>query len=160
MGSQTAVWLGVDLGEARVGLALSDPELTLAFPAGNIRVQGDYFQALDQVEDLIMDKCVSRVVVGHPLLLSGQAGRSAKKASRWVRALTGRLQEAAQDADIAPEQLPSVVLRDERLTTVSAHRQLYDARVDGRRHRPVVDQQSAVVLLQSALDDQRADKEY
>ena len=160
MGSQTAVWLGVDLGEARVGLALSDPELTLAFPAGNIRVQGDYFQALDQVEDLILDKSVSRVVVGYPLLLSGQAGRSAKKAARWVRALTGRLQEAARDADIAPEQLPSVVLRDERLTTVSAHRQLYDARVDGRRHRPVVDQQSAVVLLQSALDDQRADKEY
>ena len=137
MRSHTAVWLGVDLGEARVGLALSDPELTLAFPAGNIRVQGDYFQALDQVEDLVMDKCVSRVVVGYPLLLSGEAGRSAKKASRWVRALTGRLQEAAENADVAPEQLPSVVLRDERLTTVSA-----------------------VVLLQSALDDQRADKEW
>lgn len=160
MGSQTGVWLGVDLGEARVGLALSDPELTLAFPVGNIRVQGDYFQALDQVEDLIMNKCVSRVVVGHPLLLSGQAGRSAKKAVRWVRALTGRLQKAAQDAGIAPDQLPSVVLLDERLTTVSAHRQLYDARVDGRKHRPMVDQQSAVVLLQSALDDQRVDKEW
>ena len=77
--SHTAVWLGVDLGEARVGLALSDPELTLAFPAGNIRVRGDYFQALDQVEDLVMDKCVSRVVVGYPLLLSGEAGRSAKR---------------------------------------------------------------------------------
>ena len=132
MRSHTAVWLGVDLGEARVGLALSDPELTLAFPAGNIRVQGDYFQALDKVEDLIMGKCVSKVVVGYPLLLSGQAGRSAKKAARWVRALAGRLQETAQNAGIAPEQLPSVVLRDERLTTVSAHPRGHHTADDGR----------------------------
>ena len=49
------VWLGVDLGDARVGLALSDPELTLAHPAGNIQVYGDSFRALDEVIDVIED---------------------------------------------------------------------------------------------------------
>ena len=43
------VWLGIDLGDARVGLALSDPGITLAHPAGNIQVYGDSFRALDEV---------------------------------------------------------------------------------------------------------------
>ena len=47
------VWLGIDLGDARVGLALSDPGITLAHPAGNIQVYGDSFRALDEVVDVI-----------------------------------------------------------------------------------------------------------
>ena len=54
------VWLGIDLGDARVGLALSDPELTLAHPIGNIQVYGDSFRALDEVIDVIGDESVDR----------------------------------------------------------------------------------------------------
>ena len=74
------VWLGIDLGDARVGLALSDPELTFAHPIGNIRVYGDSFQALDEVIDVIEDESVDHVVVGLPLMLDGTEGKSAKKA--------------------------------------------------------------------------------
>lgn len=73
------VWLGIDLGDARVGLALSDPELTLAHPIGNIQVYGDSFRALDEVIDVIGDESVDHVVIGLPLLLNGEEGKSAKK---------------------------------------------------------------------------------
>ena len=114
------VWLGIDLGDARVGLALSDPELTLAHPIGNIQVYGDSFRALDEVIDVIGDESVDHVVIGLPLLLNGEEGKSAKKARRW-----------------------------------SVNLELFDARIGGRKHRPMVDQQSAVVILQTALDRSR-----
>ncbi|KFI46775.1 putative holliday junction resolvase [Bifidobacterium bohemicum] len=146
-------WLGVDLGEARVGLAMSDPELCLAHPEGNIEAGGDYFRVLDEVVDFIADHDdIDCVVVGLPLLLNGQEGKSAKKARRWVANLVKRLSIASQDESYGLVQVPRVVMEDERLSTVSAHHQLSAARVSSRSHRPVVDQQSAVVILQGALD--------
>lgn len=146
------VWLGVDLGDAWVGLALSDPELTLAHPAGNITVNGDPFHALDAVVDIIEDESVDHVVVGLPLLMDGTDGRSAKKARRWARNLERRMHALAGDGQFDPRSIATVTLLDERLTTVSAHRQLIEAGVGTRRHRPMVDQQSAVVILQTALE--------
>lgn len=146
------VWLGVDLGNARVGLALSDPDLTFAHPAGNIAVNGDSFFALDTVIDVIEDEGVDHVVVGLPLQMDGTEGRSAKKARRWADNLKKRMSALSDDGQFALAAVPAVTLVDERLTTVSAHRLLYDARIGGRQHRPVVDQQAAVVILQTALD--------
>ncbi|WEV52358.1 Holliday junction resolvase RuvX [Bifidobacterium sp. ESL0798] len=146
-------WLGVDLGDARVGLALSDPELSFAHPEGNIAANGDSFRALDEVVDFIDGHPdIDRVVIGLPLLLSGEAGKSAKKARRWAANLAKRLGVAVQSEDYTIDKVPEIVLQDERLTTVSAHHQLSQANVQSRNHRPVVDQQSAVVILQSALD--------
>lgn len=142
------VWLGVDLGNVRVGLALSDPELTLAHPAGNIEVAGDYFFAIDDVVDVIEREQVERVVIGLPLNMDGSEGRSAKKARRWAANLEKRL----MDGKYPLNQSPAVTLVDERLTTVSAHRSLNEANITSRRHRVMVDQQSAVVILQMALD--------
>ena len=139
------VWLGIDLGDARVGLALSDPELTLAHPIGNIQVYGDSFRALDEVIDVIGDESVDHVVIGLPLLLNGEEGKSAKK----------RLHAAVEDESYSVTRVPTIELVDERLTTVTAHHQLFDARIGGRKHRPMVDQQSAVVILQTALDRSR-----
>ena len=136
------VWLGIDLGDARVGLALSDPELTLAHPIGNIQVYGDSFRALDEVIDVIGDESVDHVVIGLPLLLNGEEGKSAKKARRWSVNLEKRLHAAVEDESYS-------------VTTVTAHHQLFDARIGGLKHRPMVDQQSAVVILQTALDRSR-----
>ena len=104
-------WLGIDLGSARVGLAMSDPELTFAHPIGNIQVRGDYFQALYEVVDLIDDEQISHVVIGYPLLLDGTEGKSAKKARRWAKALEKHLLNAGMTA--------TVELLDERLTRKS-----------------------------------------
>ena len=153
------VWLGVDLGNARVGLALSDPELTFAHPAGNIAVYGDSFFALDDVCAMIEDEHVEHVVVGLPLQMDGTEGKSAKKARRWADNLTKRLAALVQDDESPLESVPRVTLIDEWLTTVSAHRMLLDASIRTKKHRPVVDQQSAVVILQTALDSAREMKE-
>ncbi|MDN6523205.1 MAG: Holliday junction resolvase RuvX, partial [Bifidobacterium crudilactis] len=95
-----APWLGVDLGDARVGLALSDPELTFAHPAGNVVVEGDSFLALDSVIDVIEQESVAVVVVGLPLLLDGTRGRSGKKAVRWVNALSNRIRALMADGSL------------------------------------------------------------
>jgi putative holliday junction resolvase len=153
-------WLGVDLGEARVGLSMSDPELCLAHPEGNIEAGGDYFRVLDEVVDFIADHDgIDHVVVGLPLMLNGSEGKSAKKARRWASNLVKRLEAASMDESYGLTQVPKVDMEDERLSTVSAHHQLSAARVSSRGHRPVVDQQSAVVILQGALD-RRRDSEY
>ena len=75
------IWLGVDLGDARVGLAVSDPELTFAHPIGNVQVFGDSFRAIDEVLEVIEDNSVEKVVIGLPLQLDGTEGKSAKKSS-------------------------------------------------------------------------------
>lgn len=153
-----SVWLGVDLGDARVGLALSDPELMLAHPAGNVEAHGDSFRALDAVVDVIERSDVSRVVIGLPLLLNGTEGSSARKARRWGRSLGRRLESSMQDAATddgnrrSGGAVPPIAFQDERLTTVTAHGHLRQASLDGRRHRPFVDQESAVIILQAALD--------
>lgn len=146
------VWLGVDLGDARVGLALSDPELTLAHPIGNVQAYGDSFHAINEIIATIEREQVQRVVIGLPLLLSGQEGKSARKARRWASNLKVRLDALADDGRIALQRVPCIELIDERLTTVSAHRQLSQAQLAEKAHRPAVDQQSAVLILQTALD--------
>ncbi len=84
------------------------------------------------------------VLVGLPRSLSGDEGAAAQAARKYAEAVARR---------VAPVD---VRLVDERLSTVTAHRALRDAGVRGRRHRPVVDQAAAVVILQSALDAERA----
>ena len=158
-------WLGVDLGDARVGLASSDPELTFAHPLENLDARGDSFRTLDAVVEIIedhaaADQAIDHIVVGLPLQLNGSEGKSATKARRWAANLVKRLTTLSEDESSPIHDIPSIALMDERLTTVSAHRQLHEAHIAGRRHRPVVDQQSAVVILQSALDartNQRSD---
>lgn len=148
-------WLGVDLGDARVGLALSDPELSFAHPIGNVDAYGDSFRAMDGVIEVIEDEDVDHIVVGLPLLLSGEEGKSAKKARRWAANLGKRLAGLIEEGQSRISAVPSIELMDERLTTVSAHRQLRQSIGQERGHRRAVDQQSAVVILQSALDRAR-----
>lgn len=139
------IWMGVDLGEARVGVALSDPEKTLAFPLEDVRVHGDSFEALDECIDIISDRAVSHVFIGLPLNLSGEPGKPAKKARRWAKQLGVRMERLGL-------RVPQISMQDERLTTVTAHQQLRQAGYVERRHRPMVDQQAAVIILQTALD--------
>jgi putative Holliday junction resolvase len=159
-----SAWMGVDLGNARVGISLSDPERSVAYPLCNVHVWTDYFEALEEVADLVDEHHVERVVVGYPLNMDGSEGKAAKKARRWSQQLRRRLSgEDSENFVISQsedekktEQLGKtveVVLKDERLTTVTAHHQLSQVGRSSRSHRQVVDQQSAVLILQSALDE-------
>jgi putative holliday junction resolvase len=135
------VRLGVDPGDARVGVARSDPTGFLATPLETVRRgRGD----VRRIARLAVEHEAVEVVVGLPRSLSGGEGPAAAKTRLWAGSLA-----------MAVAPLP-VRLVDERLTTVSAEAMLRDRGVKGRARRAVVDQAAAVVILQQALDTERA----
>ncbi|MBB6629500.1 Holliday junction resolvase RuvX [Nocardioides sp. KIGAM211] len=135
------VRLGLDPGDARIGVARSDPSGFLATPVETVkRGRGD----LARLVEILAEEEAVEVVMGLPRSLSGGEGPSAAKVRLFAAQLARR---------IAP--VP-VRLCDERLTTVSAEAMLRDRGRKGGKRRAVVDQAAAVVILQNALDTERA----
>jgi putative Holliday junction resolvase len=135
------VRLGLDPGDARIGVARSDPSGFLATPLETVRRgKGD----LARIARLVRDEGAVEVVVGLPRSLSGREGPAAAKVRQFAQRLAVR---------VAP--VP-VRLQDERLTTVSAEAMLRDRGKRGAERRAVVDQAAAVLILQHALDTERA----
>ncbi len=146
--------LGVDVGKARVGLAGSDPDGLVATPVETIPRVLDVPRGPDgtpavtpdvaRIAAEVAERAAAVVYVGLPRHLSGSEGAATADA----REFAGRLAAA-----VAPVE---VRLVDERMTTVTAHAQLRSAGRSTRKHRAVVDQAAAVIILQSALDVERA----
>jgi putative holliday junction resolvase len=132
--------LGIDPGDARIGVARSDPSGILATPLETVRRgKGD----LRRLARLVEETGAVEVVVGLPRSLGGGEGPAAAKARDFATSLARRV-------DPVP-----VRLCDERLSTVSAESMLRDRGHQGQRRRAVVDQAAAVVILQHALDTER-----
>jgi putative Holliday junction resolvase len=152
--------LGVDVGMARIGLAASDPDGLVATPVETVPrvLAGSGKQGRQSARGTTAD--VARIVaeaqerfaavvyVGLPRHLSGKEGAATADA----RAFAGRLVVALTAAGEGAE----VRLVDERMTTVSAHQALHAAGRKTKKHRSVIDQAAAVIILQSALDAERA----
>lgn len=132
--------LAIDLGTVRVGLALSDPLRLTAQPAGKLP-RRSLKDRLEPLLEIVRRHEVGLVVVGHPLLMSGEAGESAKDAETFA-------------ARLRSETAVPVVLWDERLTSVQANRALLEGDVRRSKRREVVDAAAAALLLQSWLDAQ------
>lgn len=130
--------LGLDLGDARIGVAVSDADRRVAVPHGTIRV-GQPPGELKAVAALVQELDVTAVVVGHPRSMSGASGARAQQAEAFAGALR------------AVVAVP-VELQDERLSTVQAERSLREAGVSGPRRRQVVDESAAAVILGAWLD--------
>lgn len=135
------VRLGIDPGDARIGVAQSDPAGILATPVATVaRGRGD----LDRLRAIVEETGAVRVYVGLPRSLSGAEGPSASRVREFAR-------------DVATRLAPVPVrLSDERLSTVTAEGQLRAQGRKGRKRRAVVDQAAAVVILQGILDRERA----
>jgi putative Holliday junction resolvase len=131
--------LGLDLGDARIGVAISDPDRLVAVPLGTIRTGAP--ADVKAVAGFVREHEATLIVVGHPLLMSGQAGERAHLAERFAEALGGFL------------GVP-VVLQDERLSSVEADRALRQAGRSGQQRRREVDRSAATVILQAWLDAQ------
>ncbi len=160
--------VGVDVGSVRVGLAVSDPDGIVATPVETVPRDAvgwtRYLKALGapsgaesssppapappadlvRIAAEVEERFAAVVYVGLPRHLSGSEG----SASQAARVYAGALASV-----VAP--VP-VRLVDERMSTVSAHQALHASGRSGRRHRQVVDQAAAVVILQSALEAERA----
>ena len=132
--------LGLDLGERRIGVAISTPEGGLAIPLRIIDVQ-DEESDMRAIVELARRENASLVIVGHPISMDGTAGPQARR----VEAFAKILQEKSG---------LRVELYDERLSTAQARRSPSPA---GKR-RPPVDDVAASIILQSYLDRQRAEE--
>ncbi|QEO10138.1 Holliday junction resolvase RuvX [Protaetiibacter larvae] len=134
------VRIGVDVGRARVGVARCDPDGLLATPIETLaRDDGTVRAVLAHAEELD----ATEFVVGLPLSLSGGDTPSTTDARLFADELA-----AASDRPVR--------LVDERLSTVTAHRQLQAGGRRAKGSRSVVDQVAAVIILQNALDSERA----
>lgn len=129
----------------RVGLASCDPSGLIATPLETVRRgEGDLAAVVTHVAELE----ALEVVVGMPRSLSGREGPAAEKAREYAAELVSALAGRGHDVGVR--------LCDERLTTVTAEAQLREQGRRGAKRRKVVDQVAAVVILQNALDTERA----
>lgn len=135
--------ISIDLGEVRVGIAVSDPGQVVASPAETLHVPRNEDGALvDALIDAAGRHEAVGIVVGHPRQLDGSDGAPAARARR----IADRLRERSGLA---------VVLWDERFTTVEAERVLLDADVSRADRKDTIDRVAASVLLQGVLEARR-----
>ena len=133
--------LGVDVGDARIGVASCDPDGLIATPVETVQAGPS---AIARLRALVEEYEALEVVVGLPLGLSGREGPAAVK----VRAFAQQLAAAVPEV--------SVRLVDERLSTVAGQAQLHASGRTTKSSRSVIDQAAAVVILQSAIDAERS----
>jgi putative Holliday junction resolvase len=134
--------MALDVGDVRIGVALSDETGTLASGLLTLKSVGPR-QDAQALAALAREHDVGEVVVGLPLRLDGSLGSQAEK----VLAFVERLRRVAR--------LP-VVARDERLTSVEADERLAEAGVRRRDRKARIDQAAAALILQEHLDERKA----
>ncbi|GGA37809.1 putative pre-16S rRNA nuclease [Kroppenstedtia guangzhouensis] len=136
--------MGLDLGEKRVGVAVSDP---MGWTAQGVDVlHRDHPGWMDRLAQLIEDYEVEALVVGLPRNMDGSIGTKGEACKQWGRELEERF------------QIP-VKLWDERLSTVAVERTLIDADLSRRKRRKVVDRMAASWILQGYLEAQRRNRD-
>ena len=142
--------LGVDFGDKRTGLAISNDMRTLASGITQISVGGMQKTAA-AVAEAARERAVVGVVVGLPVNMDGSHGPRAQHAEKFAGLLAEQLAEL--------EMAIPVVMQDERMTTMAASRYLNETDTRGSKRKGVIDTLSAEIILQNALDKLRFMKE-
>ncbi len=133
--------LGLDVGDRRIGVAMSDP-LGLTAQRLTVLTRTAAAADADAVGALVAAHGVARIVVGLPLTLRGERGIQAQKVTAF--------------ADLLRRRVPvPLVLVDERLTTVQGQRMLQHTRASRRTRKAAIDQIAAQLILQHYLDATR-----
>lgn len=149
MSARIGVRLGIDPGDARIGVARSDPSGFLATPVETVkRGRGDLARIAAILGEIAEESTVLEVVMGLPRSLRVDRGGGENPATAKVRDFACALARTIRPVPVR--------LVDERLTTVSAEAMLRDRGRKGQDRRSVVDQAAAVLILQHALDTERA----
>ncbi len=134
--------LGLDIGDRRIGVAISDPEQILASPLTTI-ARDDDDKAISDIVEIVDKYGVQRIIIGFPYSLDGNVGRQANKVKIFVEKLT-----ECTKADIE--------LRDERLSTVAVNHLLSEAGNKSRKRKERRDAAAAAFILQGYLDSLKA----
>ena len=130
--------LGLDLGEKTIGLALSDPLLSVATPLQTLK-RRKFSANADELLALIREHGIGGLVIGLPLNMDGSEGPAAQSARAFAR-------------NFAQKSEAAIVLWDERLSTAAVTRTLLEADSSRKRRAEVVDKMAAAYILQGALD--------
>jgi putative Holliday junction resolvase len=141
MSSEPGRVMALDVGERRIGVALSDPTRMLASPLTTIRAV-PRSTALKRILTLIRDYQVTALVVGLPLTMNGDIGPQATLVQQFVDELRPLI------------DIP-ISFVDERLTTVAAERMMIDLKIKPEQRRARIDEVAASIILQDFLDSQR-----
>ena len=131
--------LGIDYGDSRIGLAMSDPRKIIASPFKTIRNEGNE-KCLQIFQSLIKEKDVEAIVVGLPIGLKGQETVQTKKVMEFANLLYAL-------------KLP-IHLEDERLSSVSAEKSMIQQNIKTGHNKGLIDQRAAAIILQQFLDKQ------
>ncbi len=136
--------LALDIGQARIGVAVSDRHQILARSL-KVIPRSSRQKDFAAIGRLVRELEVEKVIIGHPLSLDGTAGPQARRVERYAAALAESL------------EVP-VLLRDERFSTVEAQQLMIEAGHKRKTRRRKIDAVAAAVFLQDYLDEQRAGK--
>ena len=131
--------LGVDYGDSRIGLALSDPLKMIASPFKTIRNEGNE-KCLQSLKAIINENEVEAVVVGLPIGMKGQETAQTKKVREFATSL-------------AILSL-AIYLEDERLSSVSAEKSMIQQNIKTGHNKGLIDRRAAAIILQQFLDKQ------
>ncbi|MFH5877511.1 Holliday junction resolvase RuvX [Arthrobacter sp. NA-172] len=140
--------LGVDVGTVRVGVAICDPDGILATPFKTVSRDAKRNSDVGVIVRHVAELGAVQIFVGLPRTMKGEERASAVMASDYAVLLADYLQRGGIDVPVS--------LVDERLSTVTAHRNLHEAGMSSKDHRKVVDQVAAAGILQHAIDMQKA----
>ena len=131
--------LGIDYGDSRIGLAMSDPLKIIASPFKTIRNEGNE-KCLQVFQSLIKQKDVEAIVVGLPIGLKGQETAQTKKVREF--------------ADLLYALKLPIHLEDERLSSVSAEKSMIQQNIKTGHNKGLIDRRAAAIILQQFLDKQ------
>ena len=139
-------YLGIDFGVKRVGIAISDAGLTISFPRDYMLNDKTLFKKLSTI---IKDECVSKIVIGMPVAMSGENSEQTEITKIFSGKLKKFLEQNSCDAEIdyIDERLTSRMAGAEIIRTVS--------KKSKRREKGLVDEMSAQIILQNYLDRER-----
>ena len=133
--------LGLDIGDKRIGVALSDPQGLLASPLTIIN-RRDETADIKAITDIVSQHQVGQIIVGLPRSMDGSLGQQAEKVKTFT-------QKLCSHTDVPVE------FRDERLTTVSAKRLMQAVKTPKNRRKALDDAIAAALILQGYLDETR-----
>ena len=137
--------LGVDFGEKRIGLALSDPLKIIATPFKTLNGRSLKL-VMKELEQIVTEQNVELIVVGHPLGMKGQETIQTKRVLEFVKQLR--------------HDGYNVKLEDERLSSVSAKNVMIKLGIKTGHNKDLIDQTSAAIILQQYLDKTTSGNNY
>lgn len=137
--------IGLDVGQVRIGVAVSDPDQTTAFPL-TVIIRTDDMAAIDAILLIVAEQEAVKIIYGLPRRLDGTIGTQAEETERFVELL--RRQTTAK-----------IAAQDERLTSAQAERVLLAQGVKRAKRREIIDKMAAAIILQAYLDGVYGEKQ-